>query len=102
MIAVDLYGRCHDDVLQPLCVEWDVPLIEDAAEALGSRYLGRHAGTFGPMGMFSANSNKITTVGRGFRITDDAEVAAHVRHSRPKRVSRLRITSTPRSARPTT
>ena len=82
VVAVDLYGRCCDyDALEPVCAEYEVPLIEDAAEALGSSYRSRSAGTFGSMGVFSFNGNKIlTTSGGGMLITDDAEVAAHVRH----------------------
>ena len=82
VVAVDLYGRCCDyDALEPVCAEYEVPLIEDAAEALGSSYRGRSAGTFGAIGVFSFNGNKIlTTSGGGMLLTDDAEVAAHVRH----------------------
>ena len=82
VVAVDLYGRCCDyDALEPVCAEYEVPLIEDAAEALGSSYRGRSAGTFGSIGVFSFNGNKIlTTSGGGMLVTDDAEVAAHVRH----------------------
>ena len=83
VVAVDLYGRCCDyDALEPVCAEYEVPLIEDAAEALGSRYRGRYAGTLGAMGVFAFNGNKIhTTSGGGMLLTDDdAEEAAHVHH----------------------
>ena len=82
VVAVDLYGRCCGyEALEPVCAEYEVPLIEDAAEALGSSYRGRFAGTFGAMGVLSFNGNKIlTTSGGGMLLTDDAEVAAHVRH----------------------
>ena len=81
LIAVDLYGACADyDRLEPLCREHGVTLIEDAAEALGSIHRGRHAGTFGDLGVFSFNGNKIiTTSGGGMLVTDHAEVAARAR-----------------------
>ena len=81
VISVDLYGRCADYArLEPLCAHHGIPLIEDAAEALGSSYRGQAAGTFGDLGVFSFNGNKIiTTSGGGMLITDDAEVAARAR-----------------------
>ncbi|MBT8208247.1 MAG: aminotransferase class I/II-fold pyridoxal phosphate-dependent enzyme, partial [Acidimicrobiia bacterium] len=48
LITVDLYGQCADyDRIEALCAQYDVPLIEDAAEALGATYRGRAAGSFG-------------------------------------------------------
>jgi len=82
VIAVDLYGQCADhDRLLAVCDAHGVPLIEDAAEALGSTYRGRPAGSFGVAGVFSFNGNKIiTTSGGGMLVTDDAERARRVRH----------------------
>jgi dTDP-4-amino-4,6-dideoxygalactose transaminase len=82
VLAVDLYGRCCDyDRLEELCAGYGVPLIEDAAEALGARYRGRAAGTFGDVGVFSFNGNKIiTTSGGGMLVTPDGDLAARVRH----------------------
>ena len=82
LIAVDLYGRvCDYDRLVPLCQEYGVALIEDAAEALGSTWHGRPAGSFGEFGVLSFNGNKIiTTSGGGMLVVGDAEVAARVRH----------------------
>jgi dTDP-4-amino-4,6-dideoxygalactose transaminase len=82
LIAVDLYGRvCDFDRLVPLCQEYGVTLIEDAAEALGSSRGGRMAGTFGDFGVFSFNGNKIlTSSGGGMLITEDAAVAERARH----------------------
>jgi dTDP-4-amino-4,6-dideoxygalactose transaminase len=66
VIAVDLYGQCAD--LEPIvaaCRRWEVPLIEDAAEALGATYRGRPAGSFGDLAILSFNGNKIITTSGG-------------------------------------
>lgn len=66
VVSVDLYGQCADyDALTPLCQRYGVPLIEDAAEALGATWNGRPAGSFGEMGIFSFNGNKILTTSGG-------------------------------------
>jgi dTDP-4-amino-4,6-dideoxygalactose transaminase len=82
VVSVDLYGRCCDyEALERITAEHGVPLVEDAAEALGARYRDRAAGTFGALGVFSFNGNKIiTTGGGGMLVTEDADVAALVRH----------------------
>ena len=82
VVAVDLYGRCCDfAALEPLCAEYGVPLIEDAAEALGARLGGRAAGTFGLAGVLSFNGNKIiTTGGGGMLVTEDGAAARQARH----------------------
>jgi len=71
VIAVDLYGETADyPVLESLCRQFDVPLIEDSAEALGSTHRQRQAGSFGAAGVFSFNGNKIiTTSGGGMLVT---------------------------------
>jgi dTDP-4-amino-4,6-dideoxygalactose transaminase len=82
LVAVDLYGRvCDYERLEPLCEEYGVTLIEDAAEALGSSRGGRMAGSFGDFGVLSFNGNKIlTTSGGGMLITKDAKAAERARH----------------------
>lgn len=72
VIAVDLYGQCVDhDAIGAACARYEVPLIEDAAEALGASYRGKPAGSFGAMGIFSFNGNKIiTTSGGGMLVSN--------------------------------
>lgn len=72
VLAVDLYGQCPDyDALNQVCDRYDVPLVEDAAESLGSTYKGKKAGTLGCMGVYSFNGNKIiTTSGGGMLISN--------------------------------
>jgi dTDP-4-amino-4,6-dideoxygalactose transaminase len=81
VVSVDLYGQSADyDRLLPLCAEYGIPLIEDAAEALGATYHDRAAGSFGTTGVFSFNGNKIiTTSGGGMLVTDSAETAQRAR-----------------------
>ncbi len=81
LVTVDLYGQAADyEPLGALCAEYDLPLVEDAAEALGSTYRGRPTGSFGSMGVFSFNGNKIiTTSGGGMLVTEDADLADHAR-----------------------
>ena len=73
LIAVDIFGQCADyGEIQALCASYNVPLIEDAAEALGSTYRGEPAGSFGNVGVFSFNGNKIiTTSGGGALVSND-------------------------------
>lgn len=82
LVTVDLYGQCADyERLEGLCAKYGIPLIEDAAEALGASYGDRQAGSFGRVGIFSFNGNKIiTTSGGGMLVTDDRELAARARH----------------------
>jgi len=72
---------CRIDEIAQVCAEWNIPLVEDAAESLGSFYERQHTGTFGRMGVFSFNGNKIiTTGGGGMIVTDDAELAKHAKY----------------------
>jgi len=82
VIAVDMYGQCADyEPLLDACDRYGVPLIEDAAEALGASYRDRPAGSFGLAGVLSFNGNKIiTTGGGGMLLTDDGRVATQTRH----------------------
>jgi dTDP-4-amino-4,6-dideoxygalactose transaminase/glycosyltransferase involved in cell wall biosynthesis len=82
VIAVDLYGQCADwAALRTICDFYEVPLIEDAAEALGATYGGRQAGSFGWANIFSFNGNKIiTTSGGGMLVTNDSTLANRARH----------------------
>jgi dTDP-4-amino-4,6-dideoxygalactose transaminase len=75
LVLVHLYGMpAKLEEVQAVCARYEVPLIEDAAEALGSTYRGRALGTFGVMGVLSFNGNKIiTTSGGGAMISDSLE-----------------------------
>lgn len=80
-IIVDLYGQSADmDPLMELLNHYDIPVIEDAAEALGATYKGKHCGTLGKFGVYSFNGNKIiTTSGGGMLISEDLEALAKAR-----------------------
>ena len=77
IIAVDLYGMpANFDALQSIAQEFEIPMVEDAAEALGSQYCRQQCGTFGDYGVLSFNGNKmITTSGGGAIVcpTEDAK-----------------------------
>lgn len=69
------------EALQAVARDFNLPIVEDAAESLGSTYRGRHTGTFGRVGVLSFNGNKtITTGGGGALLTDDASLARHAKH----------------------
>lgn len=69
------------DELKELCDEYNIPIVEDSAESLGSSYKGQHTGTFGLLGVFSFNGNKTVTCGGGGAIiTDDAKLAKRAKH----------------------
>jgi len=89
VLAVDLYGACAEyRSLLPICDGAGLPLVEDAAESLGSLHGGRAAGSFGRAAALSFNGNKIiTSSGGGMLLTDDTAIATRARHlSRQARV----------------
>ena len=81
VIVVDLYGQCADyDPIVAACARYDVPIIQDSAEALGATYKGRMAGAQGRLGVFSFNGNKIiTTSGGGLLVSEDARLIERAR-----------------------
>lgn len=81
VLAVDILGQCADyDAIQALCQEYQIPLIEDAAESLGATYQNKPAGGFGDIGCFSFNGNKIiTTSSGGMLVTANKEWADRAR-----------------------
>ncbi len=72
---------CQIGEIKDICEEWNINLIEDAAESLGSYVDSKHTGTFGKIGTLSFNGNKlITTGGGGMIITDDEEISLRAKH----------------------
>jgi dTDP-4-amino-4,6-dideoxygalactose transaminase len=82
LIAVDLYGQCCDYArIAAACERHGVPLVEDAAEALGASYGARSAGAFGRCAAFSFNGNKIiTTSGGGMLVSQSRTLVDRARH----------------------
>ena len=76
VIVVHLYGTCAKlDEIMEISAQHEVPLVEDAAESLGSIYKGKHTGTFGKIGIYSFNGNKIiTTSGGGMLVSAEEEI----------------------------
>lgn len=71
----------HMDELLMVCNKWNIPVVEDAAESLGSFYKGKHTGTLGKLGAFSFNGNKIVTSGGGGAIiTNDEELGIKAKY----------------------
>lgn len=97
IIAVHLYGMPYKvDEIHAIADRYEIPIIEDSAEALGSRYKGKKCGTFGEFGIFSFNGNKIITTSSGgalisnskelqeraiFFATQSRDNAIHYQHS---------------------
>jgi dTDP-4-amino-4,6-dideoxygalactose transaminase len=81
VILVHLYGQSADiDPILKACEQYGVPMIEDAAEALGALYKGKSPGTFGKIGIFSFNGNKIiTTSGGGMLVSEDPAITSKAR-----------------------
>jgi len=81
VVVVNLYGQSADySRILPLCEKYGVPVVEDAAESLGAFYGGRKSGSWGRLGVFSFNGNKIiTTSGGGMLVSDDVEAIEKAR-----------------------
>jgi dTDP-4-amino-4,6-dideoxygalactose transaminase len=81
VLVVHLYGLSADlDKIMAICEKYNVPVIEDAAESLGTYYKGKHTGTFGDYGIYSFNGNKIiTTSGGGMLVSNNEEKINKVR-----------------------
>lgn len=81
-VPMHTFGHpCKIDEIQQICNEWHISLVEDSAESLGSYYKNKHTGTFGKVGAFSFNGNKIiTSGGGGVIVTDDEALAKQAKH----------------------
>jgi pyridoxal phosphate-dependent aminotransferase EpsN len=82
VVPVDLYGQCADyDRIIAICERYGVPVLEDAAEALGASYGSSHAGAFGDCAAFSFNGNKIiTTSGGGMLVSHRSDIVERARY----------------------
>jgi len=81
-VPMHTFGHpCEIDTIQAICEQWHIPLIEDAAESLGSYYKNKHTGNFGKLAAISFNGNKIITAGGGGAIlTNDEQLAKKAKH----------------------
>ena len=81
-VPMHTFGHpCKIDEIVRICDQYNIPVIEDAAESLGSLYKDRHTGTFGKIGILSFNGNKIiTTGGGGMLLFNDEELAKRAKH----------------------
>lgn len=80
-LPMHTFGHPADlDGLLEICARWNLALVEDAAESLGSLYKGRHTGTIGQLGTLSFNGNKIITTGGGGMILTDETLGARAKH----------------------
>lgn len=81
-VPMHTFGHpCKIDEILAICYDWNIELVEDAAESLGSYYKDKHTGTFGVVGAFSFNGNKIiTSGGGGVIVTDNEAFAKRAKH----------------------
>jgi len=80
-LPMHTFGHPADlDGLVDVCSRWNIAVVEDAAESLGSFYKGRHTGTFGKLGTLSFNGNKIMTTGGGGMILAGEELSQRAKH----------------------
>ncbi|PUE64455.1 LegC family aminotransferase [Arcobacter caeni] len=81
-VPMHTFGHpCRIDEIKEICDTWNIILVEDAAESLGSYYKEKHTGTFGKIAAFSFNGNKIiTSGGGGVIVTDDEVLAKRAKH----------------------
>ena len=81
-VPMHTFGHpCKIKEIKDVCDEWHIVLVEDSAESLGSYYKNKHTGTFGKIGAFSFNGNKIiTSGGGGVIVTDDEVLAKRAKH----------------------
>jgi perosamine synthetase len=81
-VPMHTFGHpCRIEEIKEICDKWNIALVEDAAESLGSYYKNKHTGTFGKVGAFSFNGNKIiTSGGGGVIVTDDESLAKRAKH----------------------
>lgn len=82
IMPVHVLGNMGDmEELKKIGEEYGIPIVEDASESLGTYFKGQHSGTFGQLGCFSFNGNKImTTGGGGMIVTDDEKLAKRAKH----------------------
>ncbi|MBI9032083.1 LegC family aminotransferase [bacterium] len=81
-VPMHTFGHaCRIDEIVDICNEYNIPVVEDSAESIGTYYKEKHTGTFGKVGILSFNGNKtITSGGGGMIITDDEELAKQAKH----------------------
>jgi len=82
VVPMHTFGHpCRIDEIVEICKEYNIPVVEDAAESLGSTYKNQHTGTFGKLGILSFNGNKtLTTGGGGMILTNDEVLGKHIKH----------------------